>query len=79
VTGAVIGGLDQWTTLRDGTPDAAVAQTKDAIAQTGGTGLIVGTGCVLAMNTPDENVSAVVQTLGGPLKPVPGIRFERSS
>ena len=75
VTGAVIGGLDQWTTLRDGTPDAAVAQTKDALAQTGGTGLIVGTGCVLAMNTPDENVSAVVRTLGGPLKPVPGLRL----
>ena len=78
VPGAVIGGLDQWATLRDGTPEAAVAQVKDAIAQTGGTGLIVGTGCVLAMNTPDENVSAVVRTLGGPLKPVPGIRFERS-
>jgi hypothetical protein len=30
------------------------------------------------MNTPDENVSAVVRALGGPLKPVPGIRFERS-
>jgi uroporphyrinogen-III decarboxylase len=79
VPGAVIGGLDQWATLRDGTPDAAVAQLEDAIAQTGGTGLIVGTGCVLAMNTPDENVAAVVRALGGPLKPVPGIRFERSS
>jgi uroporphyrinogen decarboxylase len=78
VPGAVIGGLDQWTTLRDGTPDAAVAQAKDAVAQTGGTGLIVGPGCVLTMNTPDENVSAVVRALGGPLKPVPGIRFERS-
>jgi len=27
------------------------------------------------MNTPDENVSAVVRTLGGPLKPVPGLRL----
>jgi len=76
--GAVIGGLDQWATLRDGTPEASLAQAKDAIAQTGGTGLIVGPGCVLAMNTPDENVSAVVRALGGPLKPVPGIRFERA-
>lgn len=74
VPGAVIGGLDQWATLRDGTPEAAVAETKDALAQTGGTGLIVGTGCVLAMDTPDANVAAVVRTLGGPLKPVPGIR-----
>lgn len=78
MAGAVIGGLDQWATLRDGTPDAAMAQAKDAIAQTGGTGIIVGPGCVLAMNTPDENVSAVVRALGGPLKPVPGIRFERA-
>ena len=78
VPGAVIGGLDQWATLRDGTPEAAVAEAKDAISQTGGTGLIVGPGCVLAMNTPDENVSAVVRTLGGPLKPIPGFRLERS-
>ena len=77
--GAVIGGLDQWATLRDGTPEASAAQAKDAVAQTGGTGVIVGPGCVLAMNTPDDNVSAVVRALGGPLKPVPGIRFERSS
>ena len=47
---------------------------SDAIAQTGGTGLIVGPGCVLPMNTPDANVAAVVRSLGGPLKPVPGIR-----
>ena len=44
------------------------------MAQTGGTGLIVGPGCVLAMNTPDENVAAVVRALGGPLKPIPGIK-----
>ena len=42
-------------------------------------GVVVGPGCVLAMNTPDETVSAVVRALGGPLKPVPGIRFERST
>jgi len=78
VPGAVIGGLNQWATLRDGTPDAAVAEARDAVAQTGGTGVIVGPGCVLTMNTPDENVAAVVKALGGPLKPVPGIRFERN-
>jgi len=73
VPGAVIGGLDQWKVLRDGTPEEAVAQTREAIAQTQGTGLIVGTGCVLAMNTPDANVAAVVRALGGPLKPIPGV------
>jgi len=72
--GAVIGGLDQWRTLRDGTPDAATAEAEDAVSQTGGTGLIVAPGCVLPMNTPDATVAAVVRTLGGPLKPIPGIR-----
>ncbi len=71
--GAVIGGLDQWTTLRDGTPEQAVAQAQDAIAQTRGLGVIVGPGCVLQMNTPDPNVAAIVQALGGPLKKIPGV------
>lgn len=76
VPGAVIGGLNQWATLRDGTPEQAVQETDDAIAQTGGVGLIVGAGCVLAMNTPDANVAAVVRRLGGPLKPLPGVKLE---
>ena len=73
VPGAVIGGLDQWKTLRDGGPDDAIAQAHDAVAQTSGVGVIVGPGCVLPMNTPDANVAAVVRTLGGPLKPLPGV------
>jgi hypothetical protein len=50
-----------------------VAEARDAVTQTGGVGLIVAPGCVLPSNTPDENVAAVVRTLGGPLKPLPGI------
>ena len=75
VPGAVIGGLHQWRTLRDGTPDQAVAEAQDAIAQTSGRGLIVGPGCVLPMNTPDANVAAVIKELGGPLKPLPGVQL----
>ena len=71
--GAVIGGLDQWKTLRDGTPAEARAEALDAIAQTGGVGLIVGPGCVLPSDTPDANVAAVVLALGGPLKKIPGV------
>ena len=74
VPGAVIGGLHQWKTLRDGTVEQAVAETRDAVAQTNGRGLVVGPGCVLAMNTPDANVAAVVKELGGPLKPLPGVQ-----
>jgi len=72
VPGAVIGGLDQWGTLRDGTAEAAAAEAEDAVARTGGVGLIVGPGCVLPVNTPDPNVAAVVRRLGGPLRRVPG-------
>jgi uroporphyrinogen decarboxylase len=74
VPGAVIGGLDQWKTLRDGTPEQAEAETRDAITQTGGLGLIVGPGCVLPANTPDATVAAVVKVLGGPLRRVPGVQ-----
>jgi uroporphyrinogen decarboxylase len=73
VPGAVIGGLDQWKTLRDGTPEAAADEARDAVAQTDGLGLVVGPGCVLPMETPDANVAAVVRALGGPLKPIPGV------
>jgi len=71
--GAVIGGLDQRKTLRDGTPADARREALDAVAQTGGIGLIVGPGCVLPNNTSDANVAAVVQALGGPLKKIPGV------
>ena len=72
VPGAVIGGLAQWTTLKEGPPEAAAAEAQAAVAQTQGVGLIVGPGCVLPAGTPDENVAAVVKALGGPLKRVPG-------
>lgn len=72
VPGAVIGGLDQWRTLRDGTPEQAEAEARDAVDRTRGLGLIVGPGCVLPTGTPDPNVAAVVRALGGPLKRVPG-------
>ena len=76
VAGAVIGGLNQWATLRDGTPEQAIGEVDDAIAQTAGLGLIVGPGCVLPMDTPDANVAAVVRKLGGPLKPIPGVKLD---
>jgi uroporphyrinogen decarboxylase len=73
VSGAVVGGLDQWRTLRDGTAEGAAAEAAEAVAQVGGTGVIVAPGCVLPMKTPDATVAAVVRALGGPLKPIPGV------
>jgi len=76
VVGAVCGGLNQWVTLRDGTANACAAEAEDAVAQTGGRGLVVAPGCVLLSNTPDANVAAVVKALGGPLKPIPGLKTD---
>ena len=60
---ALVGGLNQQHTLRTGTPDAAATETKDAIAQTDGVGLIVGPGCVLPLDVPDVTLEAVVRTV----------------
>jgi uroporphyrinogen decarboxylase len=65
VGGAVIGGLNQWATLRDGAPEEVRAEAGDAVAETDGIGLIVGSGCVLPRGVPDANVVAAVKALGG--------------
>lgn len=58
--GALVGGLAQHTTLLTGNPDDAARQARDAIAQTGGLGYIVGAGCVLPIPTPDSNIRAAL-------------------
>lgn len=59
-TGAVVGGLGEGHTLLTGPPDAVTAQVRDAVAQTGGRGVILGPGCVLPLATPEEHLSAVI-------------------
>ena len=68
VPGAVIGGLDQWGALRDGTPDAASAEAQDALAQTGGRGVILGAGCVLPTQTSDLALVEVIKSIGGQVR-----------
>ena len=68
VPGAVIGGLDQWGALRDGTPDAASAEAQDALAQTGGRGVILGAGCVLPSQTSDLALVEVIKSIGGQVR-----------
>ena len=46
------------------------------IAVFGATGVIVAPGCVLLGGTPDATVAAVVTALGGPLKPIPGLKSD---
>jgi uroporphyrinogen decarboxylase len=60
---ALAGGLDQDRTLRKESPAAVAAETRDAIAQTGGVGLIVAPGCVLPLDVPDASLAAVIETV----------------
>ena len=56
--GAVCGGIRQEESLILGTPADIRAEVEDAIAQTGGRGLIIGTGCVTPITAPAGNVRA---------------------
>lgn len=61
--GALVGGLAEWTTLRRGPASAVAADVADAIRQTDGVGLIVGPGCVLPLDAPDEYLGAAVDAV----------------
>src|SRR5262249_33795904 len=63
--GAVVGGLAEWGTLRHGPRDAIVAEVRDAIRQTEGTGVIVAPGCVLQLDLPDAHLDVVVAAVKG--------------
>jgi uroporphyrinogen decarboxylase len=58
VAGAVCGGLQRWDGIVRGTPDQVHDQAADAIAQTGGRRLILGTGCVTPIIAPMSNIRA---------------------
>jgi len=53
-------GIDAWNTLSKRTPDDVAAEVRDAIAQTGGRGHIVTTGCVMPLDTPEANIRAAI-------------------
>lgn len=62
--GAVLGGLDEYGVLNDGTPNQVRAQAQDAIAQTRGERFILGAGCVALVTTPQENFQAAKEAVG---------------
>ncbi len=68
VPGAVIGGLSQWTTLKDGTAEEVKAEADDALAQCRGAGLILGTGCVLPPGHSDATLIGLIKAIGGTVK-----------
>lgn len=55
---ALMGGLSEWRSLAEGTPEQVTAEVRDAIAQTGGTRYLAGAGCVIPIDTPEANISA---------------------
>ncbi|HEY4691748.1 MAG TPA: uroporphyrinogen decarboxylase family protein [Anaerolineae bacterium] len=58
VRGAVCGGIARDATMLRGTPDQVQAEASDAVRQTGGRRLIIGTGCVAMIPSPDANLRA---------------------
>lgn len=65
--GAVCGGIRQEETLVLGTPLDVQAEVRDAIEQTGGSRLVIGTGCVTPITAPAGNIRAAreaVETVG---------------
>jgi uroporphyrinogen decarboxylase len=56
--GAVCGGLKQWETLVNGTPDQVTREAQDAISRTNSNRFILGTGCVLPVIAPHTNIMA---------------------
>jgi uroporphyrinogen decarboxylase len=63
--GALIGGIRQWDTMLRGTPDDVRAEVRDAIAQTGGRRLIIGTGCVTPITSPTVNIRTARRAVEG--------------
>ena len=62
-SGALCGGLRRQETMVLGTPDRVKAEAQDAIQQTGGRGLILGTGCVMPTIVPRANIFAARQSV----------------
>ncbi len=56
---AVLGGIDHNGVFRTGTPDEAKEQVLDAIQEAGYEHLVVAPGCVITVDTPEENIQAV--------------------
>lgn len=62
-SGAVCGGLARVATIVQGTPDRVASEVQDALAQTGGRRVILGTGCVVPVVAPWGNIQAVRQAV----------------
>ena len=62
IKGAASGGVDHWT-LHQESPEQTHAEAQDAIAQTNGRRLLLGTGCVAMVTTPLRNIRALRESV----------------
>ncbi len=53
-------GINAWNTLAKAGPEAVAQEVRSAIADTGGRGHIVTTGCVMPVDTPEANIRAAI-------------------
>ncbi len=58
--GAVVGGINEWETLRRGPAAVIAAEAGDAVRQTESRGLILAPGCVVPLDVPEAHLDAVV-------------------
>ncbi|MBI4198569.1 MAG: uroporphyrinogen decarboxylase [Chloroflexi bacterium] len=56
---AFIGGVDRQVLTRSGSPEAAAQQSRDALAQTGSLGIMVGPTCSISPRSPEASLRAV--------------------
>ena len=61
-SGGLIGGVNEWQTLKEGTMEAIQSEVLEAFRQTEGRQLIIGPGCVIPITVRDDHISMVVKT-----------------
>jgi len=61
--GMLVGGLNEATTLPQGSIEAIQSEVRDAITQTGGRRLMIAPGCVVPIATPDAHYRAVIDAV----------------
>lgn len=60
---ALAGGINEWDTLAAKSRDQVITEVRDAVAQTSGRGYILAAGCVIAVDTPEDNIRAAIDAV----------------
>ncbi len=60
---AVMGGISEKTTLKDGSPDQVQEEVAKALEQTGGRHFLLAPGCSIPPETPAKNLEAIRRAL----------------